>query len=202
MTLSSWLSAAEGDPSGSGCSRSSLRSLSPAPSFGASTQPPRCSTPSGEPPLRVGEAGKPFEPRRAATTFGWGGGLLSDAWPASPDDRRYNRVRTSNVETLLVSGELDITTPPQVARKELLPYLPNGEQVVLPGFGHSLDFWTYQPEASTRLLDTFFASGNVDDSLYEPQRVDFAPEVTQTVLAMGIAGTMVGLGLLRWSRCS
>jgi hypothetical protein len=67
---------------------------------------------------------------------------------------------------------------------------------VLPGFGHSLDFWTYEPEASTRLLNTFYESGRVDDSLYKPQRVDFTPEVTQTALAKGIGGTMVGLALL------
>jgi hypothetical protein len=91
---------------------------------------------------------------------------------------------------------LDVATPPQVATRELLPHLPNGDQVVLDGFGHSLDFWTYQPEASSRLINTFFDSGRVDDSLYEPQRVDFRPEVTQTALAKGIAGSMVSLPLL------
>jgi hypothetical protein len=133
---------------------------------------------------------------RAATAFGWGGGRLLDAWPAAPDADRYSRVRTSDVETLLIGGPLDFATPPQIATKELLPSLTNGRQVVLEGFGHSTDFWTYQPEASKRLLNTFFASGRVDDSLYEPQRVDFTPEVTQTALAKGIAGTMVGLALL------
>ena len=39
------------------------------------------------------------------------------------------------METLLISGALDSATPPQVATKELLPYLPNGHQVVLPAFG-------------------------------------------------------------------
>jgi hypothetical protein len=67
---------------------------------------------------------------------------------------------------------------------------------VLEGFGHSLDFFTYQPEAGDRLVNTFFESGRVDDSLYEPQRVDFTPEVTQTALGKGIAGTMIGLAIL------
>ena len=67
---------------------------------------------------------------------------------------------------------------------------------MLDGFGHSFDFWTYQPEASSRLINTFFDSGEVDDSLYKPASVDFTPEVTQTALAKGIAGTMVGLALL------
>jgi pimeloyl-ACP methyl ester carboxylesterase len=197
MTLSSWLSAAEGDPSGfwlqslladmffpgsfvwgEYAAAVMLDSRAARRYFSSETQESRSNL------------------GRAATTFGWGGGRLSDAWPASPDDHKYSRVRSSNVETLIVSGQLDITTPPQVARKELLPYLPNGEQLVLPGFAHSLDFWTYQPEASTRLLNSFYESGRVDDSLYEPQRVDFTPEVTQSALAKGIAGTMVGLALL------
>jgi pimeloyl-ACP methyl ester carboxylesterase len=132
----------------------------------------------------------------ATTAFGWGGGLLGDAWPAAADEADYSRVRTSEVETLLIGGEIDFATPPQLATREVLPHLPNGDQIVLDGFGHSLDFWTYQPEASTRLMNTFFESGRVDDSLYEPQRVDFTPEVTQTALAKGIAGSMVGLALL------
>jgi hypothetical protein len=105
-------------------------------------------------------------------------------------------VRRSNVETLLIGGELDFATPPQVATKELLPYLPNGRQIVLDGIGHSWSFWTEQPEASTRLITAYLDSGKVDDSLYEPMTVDFTPEVTQTALAKGIAGTMVGLALL------
>ena len=67
---------------------------------------------------------------------------------------------------------------------------------MLDGFGHSTTFWTEQPEAGTRLVNTFLDSGRVDDSLYEPQPVDFTPEVTQTALAKGIAGTMAGLALL------
>jgi hypothetical protein len=105
-------------------------------------------------------------------------------------------VRTSQVQTLLIGGALDFATPPQVATKQLLPYLPNGRQVVLPGFGHSTSFWTEQPDAGSRLINTFFDNGRVDESLYKPQRVDFTPDVTQTALAKGIAGTTVGLALL------
>src|SRR5439155_1740977 len=108
----------------------------------------------------------------------------------------YDHVRTSNVETLLIGGALDFATPPQIATKELLPYLPNGHQVVLAGLGHTTSFWTEQPQASSHLINAFFDSGRVDVSLYKPMSVDFAPEVTQTALAKGIAGGMVGFGLL------
>ena len=92
---------------------------------------------------------------RTATTYGWGGGRLVDAWPAAPDENEYSQMRTSNVETLLVGGELDFSTPPQIMTKELLPYLPNGQQVVLPGIGHTGTFFAVQPEASSRLINTY-----------------------------------------------
>lgn len=117
------------------------------------------------------------------TDFIWADGKLADAWPAHPEDAKYDSVPTSNVETLLIGGELDFATPPQAATTELLPYLPNGHEVVLPKLGHSTSFWTEQPEASTQLIDTFLNSGRVDDSRYQPMRVDFTPEVTLTALA-------------------
>jgi pimeloyl-ACP methyl ester carboxylesterase len=197
MTLDSWLAAADDDASGFW-----LQSLladfafpqafvwgeyAAAAMLDAQAAPDYFASGGQEPSSNLGYA---------ATAFGWGGGRLGDAWPAPLDEGAYRRVRTSEVETLLIGGALDVATPPQVATRELLPHLPNGDQVVLDGFGHSLDFWTYQPEASSRLINTFFDSGRVDDSLYEPQRVDFTPEVTQTALAKSIAGSMVGLALL------
>ena len=79
-------------------------------------------------------------------------------------------MRDSNVETLLIGGNLDFATPPQWATRELLPHLPNGHEVILSDLGHSDDFWTYQPEAGTRLINTFLASGRVDRSLYTRNR--------------------------------
>jgi pimeloyl-ACP methyl ester carboxylesterase len=130
------------------------------------------------------------------TDYPWGGGRLGRAWPGSPDDAEYSRARSSTVETLLVSGELDVATPPQVARNELLPYLPNGQDVVLAGFAHTPTFWSEQPEAASRLINTFLDSGQVDDSLYTPVSVDFTPEVTYTAFGKRVAGAMVGLALL------
>src|SRR5438067_856957 len=130
------------------------------------------------------------------TRFIWGGGELANAWPANPSENQYDHVRTSKVSTLLIGGALDFATPPQIATKELLPYLPNGHQVVLAGLGHTTSFWTEQPQASSHLINAFFDSGRVDKSLYTPMTVDFTPDVTQTALGKGIAGAMVGLALL------
>ena len=133
---------------------------------------------------------------RAATTFTWGDRQLADAWPAAPDADDYGQVRMSDVETLLIGGGLDLSTPPQVFMKELLPAMPNAKAVELPGFGHTATFWSQQQDAGTRLINTFLASGRVDDTLYQPQNVDFTPGLTLPTLAKTVAGVMVGLALL------
>jgi pimeloyl-ACP methyl ester carboxylesterase len=198
MTLNSWLSAAEGDASGSGSCR--WWPILPSPprwASGAITPPPRDRTSKPRaitsPPVGRGAIRSLGDP---GTAFISGGGRLVDAWPAAPDEGEYCRVRSSKVETLLIGGTLDFATPPQVATRELLPYLPRGHQVVLPELGHTTSFWTYQPDTGSRLITTFSDRGRVDDSLYTPASVDFTPDVTQTGHAKGIAGAMVGLALL------
>jgi RND superfamily putative drug exporter len=197
MTLSSWLSAAKGDPSGFWFV-SLLADFAYPTDLGvwgdyaavARTDAQAASEYFSSNRQRDSIIGNP------GTDFLYLGGRLLDAWPAAPGEGEYSRVRTSNVETLLIGGALDLATPPQAAKNELLPYLPNGHQVVLAGFGHTTSFWAEQPKAGSRLINMYFDSGRVDTSLYKPQKVDFTPEVTQTALGKGIAGTMVGLALL------
>ncbi len=132
----------------------------------------------------------------SGTDFLFGGGGVTEAWPANLAVDEYRQVQTSDVETLLIGGTLDFATPAEFATNELLPFLPNGHQVVLTEFGHSTDFWDYQPEASARLINTFYDTGEVDDSLYTQRRMDFGTGVTHTALAKGFLGTMVGVPIL------
>ncbi|MEA2244742.1 MAG: hypothetical protein QOD24_4298 [Solirubrobacteraceae bacterium] len=126
----------------------------------------------------------------------WAGGALADAWPAGPDEDVYSRVRDSDVPTLLISGELDGSTPAANATRDLLPHLRNGRQVILPGFGHTTDFWNQQVGAGNRLINQFLDSGRVDASGYVPQKIDFTPSMRHTTLAKEVAAGMVGLALL------
>lgn len=132
----------------------------------------------------------------AATSLGWGGGLMADSWPEAAEVDKYSTVRTSDVETLIVNGELDFARPPQNATEQLLPFLPNGHEVVLPEFGHVLSFYTEHPEAGTHLITEFFDSGRVDDSLYRPQKVDFTPSTTTPATAKLLLGVMPALAAL------
>ena len=136
MTLDAWLSAAEGDASGF-WSTSVLGDLLFPELFvrGQYAAAAMLDAQAARDYFARGQ-GDLSNLGRAATAFTWGGGVLADSWPAAPEEGTYSRVRTSEVETLLIGGELDPMTPPQVATTQLLPYLPNGHQVVLPGFGH------------------------------------------------------------------
>ena len=132
----------------------------------------------------------------AGTEFLWGGGGLVDAWPGNIVDGTYSQVQESEVETLLIGGSVDFSTPAEFATNEILPFLPNGHQVVLAEFAHVMDFWTYQREASDRLLSTFFDTGEVDDSLYTYRQMDFGNSITHRTLAFGILGTAVGFAVI------
>ena len=132
----------------------------------------------------------------AGTSFLWAGGRLLDAWPANPDENEYGRVQQSNVETLVINGNLDFATPPQTASRELMPYLTNGRELVLPGLGHTDDFWSYEPRASSHLVNTYLSRGVVDDSLYTVNHVDLEPDFSQTAIAKIMLAVLVGLGAL------
>jgi pimeloyl-ACP methyl ester carboxylesterase len=127
---------------------------------------------------------------------------MTNGWDYS-EDLGFNEVQQSDIETLLVTGNLDFSTPMEFARDELLPYLPNGHQVILKNFGHTETFWNSQPEARTKLLNRFFDSGMVDDSLYQHQELVFEVDkswgelvrilIVLIVIVLGVVVLAVGL---------
>jgi pimeloyl-ACP methyl ester carboxylesterase len=208
MTLGAWLAAAHGDASGLWFESFLARfSLPESFTWGEMAAVGRADARASERYYSSGTARRRSIIGNPAADFIMARGALMHAWPAKPTDNQYGRVRTSRVETLLVGGALDFTTPPQIAKRELLPYLPNGHQVVLPGIGHTISFWADEPKASARLLNAFLDSGRIDRSLYTPTKVDFTPDVTQTALGKGFAAALLSLPvvvilslLLMWRR--
>lgn len=83
-----------------------------------------------------------------------------------------------------------------VETRELLPHLPNGHQVVLSELGHTDDFWSYRPAAGSRLINTFFDTGKVDESRYTHRTIDFTPSFTQTAIAKIILATIISFAAL------
>ena len=124
---------------------------------------------------------------------------LMQGWPPSTD-QSYGDVQYSDIETLLISGSIDGSTPMQFARDELLPRLPNGHQVILADQGHTETFWNSQPQARARLLNTFLDSGRVDDSLYEYQALVFDVGWSWGRLAKTLLAALVLLPALAGAR--
>ncbi len=139
----------------------------------------------------------------ASTDFLWAGPSgLATVWPDSPDNAEYRSVRSSDVETLLVSGEVDFSTPAQLAADELLPSLSRGKQVVLSGLGHTADFWEHRPEAGKHLLTTFYGTGQVDSAGFDNRPVAFGDvplsmsTIAKLLIGVTVAGALLGLAVL------
>jgi pimeloyl-ACP methyl ester carboxylesterase len=103
--------------------------------------------------------------------------LTPELWPMKLVAKKYRELRRSDVETLLISGNLDICTPASSGEK-LLRYLPNGHHVVLKNMGHLGDILSLQPDAYQYLVMNFLLTGQVDDSKFENQPINFEPKVT------------------------
>jgi pimeloyl-ACP methyl ester carboxylesterase len=110
-------------------------------------------------------------------------GPLSRAWLQNTLSPELSEVHSSDVETLLVSGSVDFSTPAEYAANELLPSLTNGRQVILSEMGHVSDIWHIQPEATLRLLTSFYDTGEADDSLYKYEPMNFKVSLGFPVLA-------------------
>jgi pimeloyl-ACP methyl ester carboxylesterase len=196
MTLDSWIAAADGDASGLWFQSLAANLFFPrAQVWGEVAATSRADT---------NFAGSHFPESQdqdsiladPGGTFIWAGGGLAGAFPPVPDEDEYDRVRDSDVETLVIGGPLDSATPAEVATRELMPHLPNGHQVILREFSHTTDLWTEQTKASSHLINTFLDDGRVDTALFKHRNVDFHPDVTQAAIAKGLVGSMVGFALI------
>ncbi|MCA9921662.1 MAG: alpha/beta fold hydrolase, partial [Anaerolineales bacterium] len=110
-------------------------------------------------------------------------------WPVNTLPEEYQQVQPSDVETLLLSGSIDLWTPAQFAEDELRPSLSKGQHVVVAENGHAEMLWR-QPEASKRLLTSFFDTGEADDSLFTYQLWEYNvglgfPAIAKIILAVG-----------------
>ncbi|PLX14687.1 MAG: hypothetical protein C0597_09635 [Marinilabiliales bacterium] len=117
--------------------------------------------------------GSPMSKLFSIGTFG--------GWPIKSIPEEYKKMQTSNVPTLMISGSIDISTPPQYST-ELLQYLPNGQQIVLIDRGHQ-DTGALQKDAYHKLVLSFFSNGSVDSDFTDVP-IDFTPP-KQTFQKMG-----------------
>jgi len=103
-------------------------------------------------------------------------------WPMKPIPEEYKKLHYSDVETLMLNGDIDFSTPVDNAKK-LLPYLKNGHLVVLPNRGHQ-DIGGLQRSEFRKIVKEFYKTGNVDSSGFKDFPIDFSPP-KQSLQKMG-----------------
>jgi pimeloyl-ACP methyl ester carboxylesterase len=188
MAIDAWEAAAQGDPAGVAVLSLAYDVFVPrsfmwgdflAKAFSVDLDVERDYRASLDPPAAV--LGSPL-----SLLFFAGG----PSWPPTtvPDELRH--LRTCEVESLLVSGALDISTPPQTARDDALPYLTRGAQVVVPNASHVDDLWGLQPEAMQTLVTRFYDSGAIEAD-FDSRVPRLSPPMRLPVLAKAAAGTAV-----------
>jgi len=196
MTISTWLAAEHGDPSGLWLLSTLAQLAFPDAQVTGDTAAVARTDAAYAKRYFAAPRGESSILGSPGTDFLLAGGRLFDAWPANPDEKLYNRVQKSKVEMLVINGNLDFATPPQAAHRELMPYLPNGHELVLPGLGHTDDFWDYQKKASSHLINTYLDRGEVDTSLYVANHVDLEPDFAQTTIAKIVLAVLLGFAAL------
>jgi pimeloyl-ACP methyl ester carboxylesterase len=87
---------------------------------------------------------------------------LAAGWPIPPTPPKYLRAATDLTPTLIINGDIDVSTPLVFIERELMPFLPNGKLVVLKDYSHN-DFMR-QEEAVGHMIAGFFRNGMVDQS--------------------------------------
>ena len=131
--------------------------------------------------------------------------LTYGKWPIKPIADEFRTLQYSEVETLLVGGSIDVGTPTQLATQDLLPFLKNGQQVILSERGHMDIEWPH-PEACQLLLTSFYKSGVADTSLNNTIPMDFnVGWGLPTIAKVGLTGLClfalsIGLIIFRWAR--
>jgi len=101
----------------------------------------------------------------------WG---VANAWQMKLIPEEYRKCRETLAETLVISGDLDVSTPSDYARDELMPYLKNGHQIILKNMSHSDIF--IKTMMTPDFLSNYFDNGSVNtESLNTLDSIDFKP---------------------------
>jgi pimeloyl-ACP methyl ester carboxylesterase len=122
------------------------------------------------------------------------GPLRYGSWPTQQIPKEFRQLRYSDVETLLLSGNMDFSTPAECATKEFLPFLKNGKQIILSEYGHVGDVMYLNRENTRRMLTSFYSTGVVDTSMNTYKPMDFNVSWGFPTLAKVAVGTLAVVG--------
>jgi pimeloyl-ACP methyl ester carboxylesterase len=94
-------------------------------------------------------------------------------WPMKSIPEEFRQPQLTDVDTLVVGGTMDVSSPIQNVKDGLLPYLRNGSWVELAEFGHNEVMGQVQQEAYRHMVQSYLFDGIVDDSKYVDRPIDF-----------------------------
>ncbi len=126
------------------------------------------------------------------------GPLAYGSWPMQKLPEQFRRPQRSDVETLLLSGSVDFSTPAENSTSALLPYLAKGKQVIFSECGHVNDIWHANVANTRRILTSFYKTGVADTSLNSNIPMDFKVGWGfQTIAKAALSGIAVlGAGII------
>ncbi len=127
--------------------------------------------------LRAYESTTTLGPNYNLLLWGLAGSVNTQLIPAE-----YRQLRPCATPTLLLSGNLDVSTPAINATQELLPTLANGHQVVLHNYSHKMVNGP-QKAAIRAMMARFIDTGQVDASAIMEQPLNFTPNKSLTKMA-------------------
>ncbi|MFQ5631084.1 MAG: alpha/beta fold hydrolase, partial [bacterium] len=84
------------------------------------------------------------------------GSIQQSGWPKETLSVAFTKPSKSDVETLILSGSIDFSTPAEYATDELLPYLHKGKQIILAEAGHTADIWSLDLPATIKMITSFY----------------------------------------------
>ncbi len=125
-----------------------------------------------------------------------GGGLgspLSELFFTLPVAERIPRAYSLSAplaisaETLVLAGELDLSTPAFVAREQLEAKFASVRVLEVPGYGHVGDFWKHR-EVTGRVVAAFLKNRTVEPSAFAPLPMKLRGAWTLGNLVRGAAG--------------
>ena len=108
----------------------------------------------------------------------------------------------SDVETLILSGSVDFSTPAEYG-KEFLNYLRNGRQVIISEAGHVGDIRYLQQDVINGLISDYINRGIVDTSKIRYVPMDFKvnwgfPKIAKTALGLIGIVTLLFVASIVW----
>ena len=107
--------------------------------------------------------------------------LKYGGWPSSPISDELRIPQYSSVETLIINGELDFSTPLANIEMNLIPYLTNGTLIAFPYKAHAGELsrdTAYKP-----YVMNFFKNGDTDASSFKQTKNDLSIDQSPSEMA-------------------